>query len=73
MSFRFFADHCMSNAIMRRLREAEHEVVRLQEHPPAKSPDTDFICKAQQLVDCIYDRHTSFFKGQRGVPCQVNY
>lgn len=49
MGLRFFADHCVSNAIMQTLREAEHEVVRLREHLPVESPDTAVIAKAQQL------------------------
>ncbi|ETW93538.1 MAG: hypothetical protein ETSY2_51275 [Candidatus Entotheonella gemina] len=49
MGLRFFADHCVSNAIMQTLREAEHEVVRLREYLPVESLDTDVIAKAQQL------------------------
>ena len=49
MGFQFFADHCVSNAIMQTLREAGHEVVRLREHLPVESPDADVIAKAQQL------------------------
>ncbi len=49
MGFRFFADHRVSNAMMQTLREAGHEVVRLREHLPVESPDTDVIAKAQQL------------------------
>jgi predicted nuclease of predicted toxin-antitoxin system len=49
MAFQFFADHCVSNAIMQILREAWDEVVRLREHLPVESPDADVIAKAQQL------------------------
>jgi len=49
MGFRFFADHCVSNAIMQTLREAGHEVVRLREQLPVESPDANVIAKAQQL------------------------
>src|SRR5687768_1863849 len=49
MGLQFFADHCVSNAIMHTLREAGHAVVRLQEHLPVESPDADVIAKAQQL------------------------
>jgi predicted nuclease of predicted toxin-antitoxin system len=49
MSFRFFADHCVSNAMMHTLREGGHEVVPLREHLPVESPDTEVIAKAQQL------------------------
>ena len=49
MGFRFFADHCVSNAIMQTLRAGGHEVVRLREQLPVESPDTVVIAKAQQL------------------------
>ena len=49
MGFRFFADHCVSNAIMQTLREAGHEVVRLREQLPVESPDANVIANAQQL------------------------
>ena len=49
MGFRFFADHCVSNAIMQTLRAGGHEVVRLREQLPVESPDAVVIAKAQQL------------------------
>jgi predicted nuclease of predicted toxin-antitoxin system len=49
MGFRFFADHCVSNAIMHTLRTGGHDVVRLREHLPVESPDAVVIAKAQQL------------------------
>ena len=49
MGLRFFADHCVSHAIMHTLREAGHEVVRLREQLPIESPDANVIAKAQQL------------------------
>jgi predicted nuclease of predicted toxin-antitoxin system len=49
MGFRFFADHCVSNAIMHTLRVGGHEVVRLREQLPVDSPDAVVIAKAQQL------------------------
>ena len=49
MGFRFFADHCVSNAIMQTLRAGGHEVVRLREQLPVESPDAIVIAKAQQL------------------------
>ena len=49
MGFRFFADHCVSNAIMQTLRETGHEVVRLREQLPVESLDAVVIAKAQQL------------------------
>lgn len=49
MGLAFFADHCVSNAIMRTLREAGHEVLRLRDHLPIESPDAAVIAMAQQL------------------------
>jgi len=49
MGFRFFADHCVSNAIMQALRAGGHEVVRLREQLRVESPDAVVIAKAQQL------------------------
>jgi predicted nuclease of predicted toxin-antitoxin system len=53
MGLRFFADHCVSNAIMHTLREAGHEVVRLREHVPVDSPDADVIAKAQETASIL--------------------
>jgi predicted nuclease of predicted toxin-antitoxin system len=49
MGLRFFADHCISNAIIRTPREAGHEVFRLRDHLPTESPDAVVIATAQQL------------------------
>jgi hypothetical protein len=39
MGLPFFADHCVSNAIMQTLRDAGHDVLRLRDHLPIESPD----------------------------------
>ncbi|MGO8733151.1 MAG: DUF5615 family PIN-like protein [Terriglobia bacterium] len=49
MALRFFADHCVSNLIIESLAAAGHEVLRLKDHLPAESPDSDVIAKAQEL------------------------
>ncbi len=49
MSLRFFADHCVSNAVMRTLQEAGHEVLRLRDHIPVDSPDDVVMATAQRL------------------------
>jgi hypothetical protein len=49
MSLRFFADHCISNAIIEHLRSHGHEVLRLREHIDHDSPDPEVIAKAQQM------------------------
>lgn len=49
MSLRFFADHCISFFMMRTLREAGHDVLRLQDFIPVESPDSTVISKAQDV------------------------
>ena len=46
---RFFADHCVSNYIMRALCDRDYEVFRLKDHIPPDSPDTLVISKARRL------------------------
>ena len=49
MSLRLFADHCVSNAVIRTLQEAGHEVLRLRDHIPVDSPDDVVMAAAQRL------------------------
>jgi predicted nuclease of predicted toxin-antitoxin system len=49
MALRFLADHCISNTIVRTLRDATHEVLRLRDVLPVESPDTMVIAKAQEM------------------------
>ncbi|MDP2920436.1 MAG: DUF5615 family PIN-like protein [Dehalococcoidia bacterium] len=49
MSLRFFTDHCVPNYVVQYLREAGHEVLRLQDHIPADSPDQVVISHAQEI------------------------
>lgn len=49
MGFRFFADHCVSTAMMQTLRETGHEIVRLRDQLPVEAPDAVVIAQAQQL------------------------
>lgn len=49
MSLRFFADHCISSFMIRTLRDAGYEVLRLQDFIPVESPDSTVISKAQYL------------------------
>src|SRR5271157_6445686 len=49
MGLRFLADHCISNQIIRTLRDTHHEVVRLRDLLPVESPDAIVIAKAQEL------------------------
>src|SRR2546425_4701832 len=45
MSLRFFADHCVSNSVIARLRNAGHEVFLLKEHIPPDSDDPVVLAK----------------------------
>ena len=49
MSLRFFADHCVSNAIIDHLGSQGHGVLRLRDHLDPESPDPIVIARAQEL------------------------
>lgn len=49
MRLRFFADQCVPMSVIRTLREAGYEVLRLTDYIPAASSDKLVISKAQQL------------------------
>ena len=49
MALRFLADHCVSKFIVQRLREANHEVLRLGDILPVESSDAIIITKAQEI------------------------
>ncbi len=49
MSLRFFADHCVPESVISKLRETGHEVLQLKDFIPADSPDQVVISKAQEL------------------------
>ena len=49
MNLKFFADHCVPNAVIQALRNAGHQVFILREHIPRDSPDPVVIAKAQEL------------------------
>jgi len=50
MTLRFLADHCISNSIVRTLRDASCEVVWLRDVLPVESADTVVIAKVQELA-----------------------
>jgi predicted nuclease of predicted toxin-antitoxin system len=60
MGLRFFADHCVSNAIISTLRDAGHEILRLRDHIPVESPDPVVIAKAQQLDTLLLSLNGDF-------------
>lgn len=49
MGLRFFADHCVANAVGAALADTGHEVYRLRDHMPPDSPDAIVIQKARSL------------------------
>jgi predicted nuclease of predicted toxin-antitoxin system len=49
MRLRFFADHCISNFIIKTLRDAGYQVFQLKDYIPIDSPDQAVISKAQEL------------------------
>ena len=57
---RFFADHCVSNLVVRELRNAGHEVFQLKDHIPTDSSDIDVISKAQELDSTLVSLNGDF-------------
>jgi predicted nuclease of predicted toxin-antitoxin system len=49
MGLRFFADHCVANAVVTALRDAGHVVLRLRDQMAVVSPDTAVLDKARAL------------------------
>ncbi|MBI4586441.1 MAG: DUF5615 family PIN-like protein [Planctomycetes bacterium] len=60
MSLRFFADHCISNFIVRSLRDAGFEVFRLKDYIFPNSPDRLVISKTQELDSILLSLNGDF-------------
>jgi predicted nuclease of predicted toxin-antitoxin system len=60
MALRFLADHCISTTIVRTLRDATHEVVRLKDVLPVESPDTIVLAKAQEIDAILLSMNGDF-------------
>ena len=60
MALRFLADHCVSNTIVRTLRDATHEVLRLRDVLPVESPDAIVIAKAQEIDAILLSMNGDF-------------
>jgi predicted nuclease of predicted toxin-antitoxin system len=60
MALRFLADHCISNTIIRTLRDATHEVVRLKDVLPVESLDTIVVAKAQEISAILLSMNGDF-------------
>ena len=60
MALRFLADHCISNSIVRALRDTAHEVLRLRDVLPVESPDATVIAKAQEIDAILLSMNGDF-------------
>src|SRR5579864_6423050 len=60
MALRFLADHCIANTIVRALRDAAYEVVRLKDVLPVESPDRLVIAKAQEIDAILLSMNGDF-------------
>jgi len=60
MPLRFFADHCIANAIIQQLQNAGYEVFRLKDHLPIESSDSVVIATAQKLNSILLSLNGDF-------------
>jgi len=60
MPLRFFADHCIANAIIQQLQNTGHEVLRLKDHLPIESSDSVVIATAQKLNSILLSLNGDF-------------
>jgi predicted nuclease of predicted toxin-antitoxin system len=60
MALRFLADHCIPNAIVKVLNEANHEVIRLRNILPTDSVDSLVIAKAQEITAILISLNGDF-------------
>jgi len=60
MPLRFFADHCVANAVIQQLENAGYEVLRLKDHLPIESSDSVVITTAQKLSSILLSLNGDF-------------
>ena len=60
MALRFLAEHCVSNTVVRTLRDTTHEVVRLKDILPVESPDSIVIAKALEINAILLSMNGDF-------------
>lgn len=60
MALRFFADHCISNFIIKALQDAGNEVFRLRDYISTDSDDQIVISKAQELDSILISLNGDF-------------
>ena len=60
MALRFLADHCISNAVVQTLRDANHGILRLKDTLPVESSDAVVIAKAQEIEAILLSLNGDF-------------
>ena len=60
MALRFFADHCISNFIIKTLQDGGNEVFRLRDYISTDSADQIVISKAQELDSILISLNGDF-------------
>lgn len=60
MSLRFFTDHCISDSVSQKFRDAGYEVFQLRDHIPTDSTDSVMISKAQELGSILVSLNGDF-------------
>jgi predicted nuclease of predicted toxin-antitoxin system len=60
MPLRFFADHCIADAVIQQLQSAGYEVLRLKDHLPIESSDRVVITTAQKLNSILLSLNGDF-------------
>ncbi|HHT9108091.1 MAG TPA: DUF5615 family PIN-like protein [Candidatus Wunengus sp. YC64] len=60
MALRFFADHCISNFIIKTLQDAGNEIFRLRDYISTDSADQIVISKAQELDSILISLNGDF-------------
>lgn len=60
MALRFLADHCVSNYVVQTLRDAGHNVFRLQDLLSPSSSDAVVIAKAQEIDSVLVSLNGDF-------------
>lgn len=60
MNLKFFADHCVSNFVVRTLQDLGCLVFKLRDRMPTNSPDQQVILKAQELDSILISLNGDF-------------
>lgn len=63
MALRFFTNPCVPTSTIESLQDAGHEVLRLSDHRPIKSPDPVVIETARQFSAILVSVNGDFIAG----------